>query len=98
MGGKSKAPPPPDFTPVAQADAAMAASNQKNAENQFQLGQQQLQWGKDQFNTVWPFAQQYMQQQTQTSQTQNANAQNMQDFYNSTYKPIESQFATTASN
>jgi hypothetical protein len=54
MGGKSKAPPPPDYTPVAQADAAMAAANQKNAEMQYQLGQQQLQWGKDQFNADEP--------------------------------------------
>jgi hypothetical protein len=98
MGGKSKAPPPPDYTPVAQADASLAASNQANAQMQYQLGQQQLQWGKDQFNTVWPYAQQYMQQQMQTADTQNQNAQNMTDFYNSTYKPIESQFAQTAQN
>jgi hypothetical protein len=98
MGGKSSAPPPPDYTPVAQADASLAASNTANAQQQFQLGQQQLQWGRDQFNTVWPYAQQYMQQQTATSQQENANAQNMQDFYNSTYKPIESQFAQTAQN
>ena len=91
MGGKSSAPPPPNYAPIAAADA-------QSAQMQYQLGQQQLQWGKDQFNQTWPYAQQYMQQQIQTAQTQNQNAQNMTDFYNSTYKPIESQFATTASN
>jgi hypothetical protein len=90
MGGKVSAPPAPNYGPIAQADANAASQ-------QFQLGQQQLQWGQQQFNTVWPYAQQYLQQQTAAGAASTANAQNMQNFYNTTYQPIESQFANEAS-
>jgi hypothetical protein len=47
---------------------------------------------------VWPYAQQYLQSQTAATQAEQANAQDMENFYNTTYKPIESQFASTALN
>jgi hypothetical protein len=91
MGGKSSAPPAPDYTPIAMADA-------RQAQNEYDLGQQQLKWGQDQFNTVWPYAQQYLQSQTAATQQEQQNAVNMQNFYNQTYKPIETSFASTALN
>lgn len=88
---KGSAPPAPDYTPIAAADQAAA-------QQQFQLGQEQLDWGKQQFNTEWPFAQQYLQQQTTSSAAETKSAQDQQSFYDSTYKPIETQFAGQAAN
>lgn len=84
--GKSSAPRPPDYTPIAQADA-------RAAERQFQLGEEQLQWGRDQFNTVWPYAQRYMNAQAGATEAEQRAAAESQQMYNSTYKPIESRFA-----
>jgi hypothetical protein len=91
MGGKASAPAPPDYRPIAAADAQAASQ-------QFQLGQQQLDWAKNQFNTVWPYAQQYLDTQTATTNEERAAAQQAQQYYTSTYQPIESQFAQTALN
>jgi len=80
-----------------QPDYAMAQADQQAAQMQYNLGQQQLQWGKDQFNQVWPYAQQYMQQESDSSAVNTQNAKDQQSFYDQTYKPIESQFAGEAS-
>jgi hypothetical protein len=42
MGGKAKAPPPPDYS-------AVAAASERSAELSFQLGQEQLAWAKEQY-------------------------------------------------
>ena len=42
MGGKAKAPPPPDYSKV-------AAASEKSAQYSFQIAQEQLQWAKDQY-------------------------------------------------
>ena len=92
FGGKGQeAPPPPDFSAIAQADATAANNN-------LELGREQLDWGRNQFNTVWPYAQQYLNTQTQSNQQESANAQNAQDFYQNTYRPLETQYANEASN
>lgn len=91
MGGKSSAPAAPDYGPIAQSDTYQAQLEYNVAENQ-------LQFGKDQFNQVWPYAQSYLQQQTASSAAQTQQAQTSQQYYDSTYKPIESQFATQAIN
>jgi hypothetical protein len=89
--GKPSAPAAPDYQPIASADET--AANQ-----QFQLGEQQLQWGQQQFNQVWPYAQQYLQQETQSSAAQTAQAGQEQQYWNNTFQPIETNFANTASN
>lgn len=88
---KPSAPAAPDYTPIAQADENIA--NQ-----QFQLGQQQLQWSQSQFNDVWPFAQDYLKQQDAASAAETATAKQQQQFYNTTYQPIETQFANQATS
>jgi hypothetical protein len=89
MGGKAKAPEPPDYSPIASANAAAA-------ERQFQLGEQQLAWGKEQFERVWPYASQYMTEQVGAAQDLNESARGAQAMYESTYKPIEAKFAAEA--
>lgn len=91
MGGKQRAPAAPDYTAVAQADTT--AANQ-----QYALGQQQLQWAQQQFNMTWPYAQQYLQSQTAATTANQNEAQAQQAYYNKTYQPIETQFAQTAQN
>lgn len=42
MGGKNDAPPPPDYTPIAQA-------NEASAKYAFEIGKQQLAWAREQY-------------------------------------------------
>lgn len=89
--GKASAPAAPDYTPIANADEATAQA-------QMQLGQEELTQSQANFNQTWPYAQQYLQQQTASSAAETASAQQEQQFYNTTYQPIESQFAQQAQN
>jgi hypothetical protein len=133
--GKDSPPPPPDYSPFANASMAASVSDAHAADLQYQLGQRQLdlqqqyaaksaetgdtylrmaqdaqQWGRDQFNLVWPYAQNYLQSQQALSNLAGENAseavlaarqqrQEATDTYNrymSTFAPIEQQFAQTA--
>ena len=96
MGGKGSAPAPPDYS-------ALAASSDTAARLARQTSSEQLDFAKQQYNQQAPLTAQFMQNMMDTSnlsmdaQRQNmANAQNSQDFYTSTYRPIESSFATQA--
>src|SRR5690349_15210592 len=90
FGGKGQsAPPPPDFSAIAQADATAANNN-------LELGREQLDWGRNQFNTVWPYAQSYLTTQTDTTQQEAQNAASQQDFYQTHYRPLEEQYVTEA--
>jgi hypothetical protein len=91
MGGKASAPKSPDYTPIANADAAAAQA-------QTALGQEQFDWAKGQFDKVWPYAQQYLQSQTEATNQERGFAQQQESTYNSTYLPIEKSFANTALN
>ena len=78
----------------------------------YQMAQQAQQWGQDQFNQVWPYAQQYLQSQASlnTLAGQNAteqmdiaaqqqqDAQETYDRYMTNFAPIEDQFAQEAQN
>lgn len=89
--GKPSAPAAPNYAPI-------AASDMQAAQLQYSLGQQQLQFGKDQYNAIAPSEKQFLDQQIQNSAAQTQNAQDAQNFYNSTYKPMEAKFADTAAN
>lgn len=51
--GKQSAPAAPDYSSI-------AASSEKAADLENQLGQDQLQWSKDQYNQYWPYVQDYL--------------------------------------
>lgn len=103
--GKQSAPAAPNYAPIAE-------SSEKAAQLNFDLGQQQLDWARDQFAQTQaqqeqfrPYIQDYLTTQTAAAQADSANAQENQQrgqdyysFYNSTYKPIEQGFAQTALN
>jgi hypothetical protein len=83
FGGKgSEAPAAPDFTPIAQADAAAAQSN-------LQLGREQLDWGRQQFDRTWPYAQQYLQSQIVGQQEEQNAGGYAQNVYEQQYVPAE---------
>jgi hypothetical protein len=137
MGGKSSAPPPPDYTPFITASQNAAASDAKAAQIQAdvardqldqqnvyanraanlgdryaQMAQDQAAYGKQQYEDIKPYLQNYMQSQlgwsnaaeeNERAQAQAAaiSAQQAQDTYNrytSVYAPREDQFTNEAFN
>ncbi len=88
MGGKS-APSTPDYTPIAQADEQ--AANQS-----FQLQSQEFDWAKSQAAQEDPYENAYLAQQTSNSAQESQIAQEENNQYQSTYVPIENQFAKEA--
>lgn len=88
--GGQDAPAPPNYQPIAQADLHAA-------ELQTQLGQEQLDWARNQFNTVWPYAQQYLNDQLEATDTNKKRGIEQNEFYNNAYRPIEEKFANEAS-
>lgn len=62
----------------------------------YQMAADSQQWGRDQFNTVWPYAQNYLNSQVNAADTQTKEAQQTYDRYQSTYAPLEDQFTKEA--
>lgn len=89
--GKQSAPPAPDYGPIAASDTYQAQLEYNVAENQ-------LQFGKDQFNQTWPYAQAYLQQQTASGQAATQEAQQQEQVYNQTTLPEIQNFQTMANN
>ena len=89
--GKSSVPASPDYTPIANADEQIA-----NEETQ--LGQNQLDFAQTQFNDVWPSAQEYLTNENTAAAAENNTAVQQQQVYNSSFLPVDQQFASTAAN
>lgn len=89
--GKSSAPPPPDYTPIAQA-------SEKQAEMANQLGQQQLQWAKDQYaqnqKTLQPVVNSLIDTQNQNNEV----AKQLADRYKNVFEPVQDQYIQNAEN
>lgn len=88
---KGSAPPAPDYTPI-------AAANQAAADRQFQLGEEQLAWSKEQYANEAPAALDYLKSMTANSDAQTKNAQTAEDEYTSVFQPLRKQFAQEASD
>lgn len=58
----------------------------------------QLDFAQGQWEQTWPAAGEYLAQQIQSSKDNTTIAQNAQKFYQDTYQPVESQFASEAAN
>lgn len=96
MGGK----PSPDNSGVTEALISAQAAQQE-----YQLGEQQLQWAKDVWNQEQPLVSQadqlqiqLAQQQLATSQTAQQEAAQQWDTYQQYYMPLEKQLATETQN
>jgi len=88
-----QAQPQPDyaglFTGMAQAQAA---------NNQYQLGQQQLDWAKQVYNQNEPYIQQASQESLTAQQNADTFAKGQQDLYTSTYEPLQQKYAQQVQN
>lgn len=87
--GKPKAPAPPDYSGV-------AAANEKSAQLAYDLGQQQLQWAKDQYASDSQIYNRivdgFLSDQDKTS----ANAAKDREFYEQNFQPLEKDLANDA--
>lgn len=96
--GKPSAPPPPDYTPLAQASEAQLglATKQFEAQNaqsdkQFGLQQDALNWAKGTYAADKATNDQVIAQQLATQKASADNAAKAQGRYESVYQPLEDQ-------
>jgi hypothetical protein len=90
MGGKGGASVP-NYTPIAQADERIA---QQNAD----LEQQQFQFSQDQYNLEKPYLQQQLERTSQNADIQSKLGADIAGQYENTYLPLQQQYASEAAN
>ncbi len=88
-GGKGGAPAAPDYSALAASSTAAASINAQTSKDQ-------LDWAKQQYADQKPLTDAYMGAMTKNMTDESANAAAAQDYYKSTYQPLETQFAKTA--
>lgn len=81
MGGKSN-PPPPDYTPLANA-------SKESAEIMAGLGREQLAFSKQQYEEMKPLAEQVAASQIAAQDEQMAQARDYYDYMQTTFRPVE---------
>lgn len=103
--GKKDAPPPPDYTPLAQASQAQVdlardqmKVNSAQADRQFGLQQNALDWAKGEFAKNDATTDKVTQAQLDAQNFAMENARKAQSRYESIYQPLEDQAVQTAKN
>lgn len=91
MGGKSSAPPPPDYSGV-------AAASEKSAKYAYDLGQDQLAWAKQQYASDKAVSDKVVGSFLDTQNTNSATAAKDRARYEKTYQPLEDQLASDAAD
>ncbi len=89
MGGKAKAPPPPDYSGIANASAASAASS-------LALGREQLQWAREQYYSDKATTDAVTAKFMQSQDEQDANARKDRARYEQVYQPLENDLVRDA--
>lgn len=89
MGGKAKAPPPPDYGPIAEASA-------RSAELSFQLGQEQLAWAREQYGKDSEIINRIVDDAMRRSETNDRDAAKDRERYERIYQPLEDHLAQDA--
>ena len=87
--GKPSTPDPPDYSAIAESTSNAAQLN-------YDLGKEQLDFYKDQYNYYQPYVTDYLKSTTKTSDESRTRANEYYDYYKDTYKPIETEFAQKA--
>lgn len=72
-----------------QSGMLTALVSAQAADKAYQLGNQQLDWTKQQWNTEWPYMQQIAQSQVNTQNQLSDFSRNQQSFYETQYQPME---------
>lgn len=91
MGGKSKAPPAPDYSSIANASIESARMAQETA-------REQLAWGREQSARIDPYVTNWLDSMTRSADDQTTNARTDRQRYETVYQPVENQFVDTARN
>jgi hypothetical protein len=89
MGGKASAPPPPDYSAVAQA-------SKESAELSYKLGKEQLEWAKETYATDKQVTDQIVQGALSDQDINRANALEDRARYESSFQPLEDSLARDA--
>ena len=89
MGGKSSAPPPPDYTPIANA-------SKESAEYSYALGKDQLAWAKDQYAQDKATSDKVVNSFLNTQDVNDQTAAKDRARYEGIYQPLENSLASDA--
>lgn len=90
MGGKSKAPPAPDYSSIANASIEAAQLARQTA-------QEQLAYAREQSAKLDPYVTNYLDAMTRESSQQVENARTDRERYETIYQPLENRFVDQAS-
>jgi len=82
MGGKSKAPPPPDYS-------AVSAASEKSAQLAYQASQEQLAWAREQYNSDKEVTDKVVNAGLASQAAQDAAAAKDRARYEQVYQPLE---------
>lgn len=91
MGGKAKAPPPPDYSGV-------VAASEKAAEYNYQLGKAQLAWAKEQYGKDSEVIGKVVDAALARQATNDSNADSDRQRYESIYQPLEDKAVADAND
>lgn len=91
MGGKSKAPDPPDYSKI-------AAASEKSAEYSFQLGKEQLAWAKEQYAQDREVSDSVIGAALDRQEVSDKQAAADRSRYEQIFQPLEEQLAYDAEN
>lgn len=89
MGGKAKAPPPPDYSGIANASQAAA-------EMSYKLGKEQLDWAKEQYAKDSELTSSIVERAVTALDENQENARKDRARYEEIYQPLEDQLAADA--
>lgn len=89
MGGKSKAPPPPDYSGV-------AAASERSAELNFQLGQEQLAWARETYANDQQIITRVVDDAMRRAEVNDAAAAKDRERYEAIFQPLEDDLARDA--
>jgi hypothetical protein len=89
MGGKNKAPPPPDYSGV-------AAASERSAELSFQLGREQLAWAKQQYAGDREILDRVVTAAEERQRVNDADAAKDRARYEGVFQPLEDDLARDA--
>lgn len=82
MGGKAKAPPPPDYS-------QLAAASEKSAEYSYKLGREQLDWAKEQYAQDREISDRVINRAMEIMDANQLAAEQDRTFYTENYRPLE---------
>lgn len=89
MGGKNQAPPPPDYTPIAESSEAAAKYS-------YAIGKEQLAWAREQYDRDSAITNRVVGSALQRADVNDQNAALDRQRYESIYQPLEDRLAKEA--